>query len=97
VLNDLPAWRETEVRKASLHFWRSVTGEEVDLVIEHRRRLLAIEVKAAAVARVADARALDRFAEEFGGRAHFGLLLYAGTEAAQLTARTIAVPLGAVL
>lgn len=97
VLNDLLAWRETEVRKPAIHFRRSVTGEEVDFVIEHRRRLLPVEVKAAPVVRVADARALDRFAEEFDGRAPFGILLYAGTEAAQLTARTIAVPLGAML
>lgn len=97
VLNELLAWRETEIKKPGDYFQRSVTGEEVDFVIEHRRRLLPIEVKSASTVRVQDARALDRFSKEFGARAPFGVLLYGGTETVQLTERTIAIPLGGVL
>jgi predicted AAA+ superfamily ATPase len=97
VLNELLAWRETMVKKPALYFRRSVTGAEVDFVIEHRRRVLPIEVKAARVVRVADARALDDFAAEQGSRVPVAVLLYTGSDSVQLTARTIAVPLGAVL
>ena len=34
VLNDLLAWRETEIVKPGLFFRRTVTGEEVDLILE---------------------------------------------------------------
>jgi len=34
VLNDLLAWRETEIIKPGLFFRRTVTGEEVDLILE---------------------------------------------------------------
>lgn len=97
ILNDLLAWRETEVVKPDVSFRRSVAGEEVDLIVERGRRLLPIEVKSARAVRVADARALDALCAEFGRRAPFGLLLYDGREALQLTRSTIAVPLGAVL
>ncbi len=97
VLNDLLAWRETEVVKPEIFFRRSVTGEEVDFVVERRRRLLPIEVKSGRSVRVADARALDAFCAEFGRRAPFGLLLYDGQDTLKLTRATIAAPLGAVL
>ena len=31
--------------KARLHFWRTTTGDEVDFVLEHGRRVLGVEVK----------------------------------------------------
>lgn len=30
---------------ARLYFWRTIAGPEVDFILEHERRLLAIEVK----------------------------------------------------
>jgi len=97
VLNDLLAWRETEVKKPGVFYRRSAGGEEVDFVVERRGRLLPIEVKAARTVRTADARALDAFCQEFGRRSPFGLLLYDGREILQLTRTTLTAPLGAVL
>ena len=97
VLNDLVAWRETEVVKPEVFYRRSITGEEVDFVVERGRRLLPVEVKAARSVRVRDGRALDAFCEEFARRAPWGLLLYDGREALKLTKTTVAAPLGAVL
>jgi predicted AAA+ superfamily ATPase len=97
VLNDLLAWRETEAAKPGVFYRRTAGGEEVDFVIEGGRRLLPIELKASRAVRVDDARAVDRFCEEFPGRAPFGVLLHDGSEARRLTSRTIAVPLGSIL
>ncbi len=97
VLNDLLAWRETEIIKPGLFFRRTVTGEEVDLVLERGKRLLPIEVKAARNVRVSDARALDAFCVEFPRRAACGLLLYDGRDILRLTKTTVAAPLGSVL
>jgi predicted AAA+ superfamily ATPase len=97
VLNDLLAWRETEVRKPGIFYRRSASGEEIDFVIEHDRRLLPIEVKAARHLRTADARTLDAFCGEFGRRAPFGAVLYDGDDIFLLTKAALAVPLRAVL
>jgi hypothetical protein len=97
MLNDLLAWRETQARKPTIHFRRGATGEEVAFVIESGRRLCPVEVKAGPVVRVSDAGALDALTREFGARAPLGLLVYTGAEAVRLTARTIALPLGALL
>ena len=97
VLNDLLAWRETEIIKPGLFFRRTVTGEEVDLVLERGKRVLPIEVKAARNVRVSDARALDAFCAEFPRRAACGLLLYDGRDILRLTKTTVAAPLGSVL
>ncbi|MET0593886.1 MAG: DUF4143 domain-containing protein, partial [Polyangiaceae bacterium] len=97
VLNDLLVYRETEIKKPSIFYRRTVTGEEIDFVVEKGRRLLPIEIKASSVVRVDDARLLDEWCREFGKRSPFGLLLYDGKESIQLTRTTIAVPLGTVL
>jgi hypothetical protein len=97
LLNDLLAWRETEVRKPTVLYRRTATGEEIDLVVEHGRRLLPIEVKTAHSIRTANAKALDAFCEELGPRAPFGLLVFDGTESHQLTRHVVAVPIGALL
>jgi len=92
----LLAWRETEIRKPGIFYRRSVSGEEIDFVVEHRGRLLPIEVKAAHSIRTAAGRPLDAFCQEFGQRAPFGVLLYDGREIFRLTQYTVAVPFSAV-
>ena len=34
VLNDLLAWRDASAERIDLHYWRTVTGDEIDFVIE---------------------------------------------------------------
>lgn len=48
-----------------LHYWRTATGEEVDLVLYGERGLRAIEVKMAQRVRPDDLRGLLRFREDF--------------------------------
>ena len=31
--------------RATIHYWRTTTGKEVDLVLEHGKKMLALEVK----------------------------------------------------
>jgi predicted AAA+ superfamily ATPase len=97
VLDDLLAWRDLEIRKPDLYFYRSAAGTEIDFVLESGRRLLPIEVKSSRSARTDDARALDAFCREFGSRAPFGILLYDGVDAFRLSEKVIAAPLSAVL
>ncbi|MCG3135175.1 MAG: hypothetical protein HMLKMBBP_02681 [Planctomycetes bacterium] len=97
VLNDVLAWRDTQIRRPEVTFRRTASGEEVDFVLESGRRLLPIEVRGADSVRVADAKAVDAFCAEFGARAPFGIVAYSGRAPHRLTSRTVALPLGALL
>ncbi len=92
VLHDLLVWRDARLDRADVYYWRTTTGEEVDLVIESEDRLLPIEVKASARPRLADAAHLRRFQEEYGDRARAGLLLHTGHEISWLAPGVLAVP-----
>jgi hypothetical protein len=50
VLAHLDAWREIEVPRPEILYWRTADGPEVDFVIEAKRRLLPVEVKSRTVA-----------------------------------------------
>lgn len=97
VLLDLLAWRELEVARPEVLYWRTADGAEVDFVIEAQKRLLPIEVKTSTRALPAHARALETFLDEYGDRADGGLLLYAGEEVLPLTRRVLAAPWWRVL
>ncbi len=73
-------------------YWRTASGQEVDFVIETPKRLVPIEVKAAARVTPADARGLEAFLDEYKGAADGALLVYTGSEAFPLTRRVLAVP-----
>ncbi|MEO7742776.1 MAG: ATP-binding protein [Usitatibacter sp.] len=92
VLHDLLAWREARRDRPELGYWRTATGEEVDLVIEAGDRLLPIEVKASSRPRLADAAHLRSFRAEYGKRAHAGLLLHTGDAIEWLAPDVLAVP-----
>lgn len=96
LLVHLDAWRETVTPRPEIYYWRTASGAEVDLVIEHGQRLLPVEVKAARQVRVADADGLERFLGEHR-RATWGLLAYAGDEIVPLSARVLAVPVARLL
>jgi hypothetical protein len=80
------------VRRPEILYWRSVTGQEVDFVVETPRRLIPIEVKAATRTAPADAKGLEAFLDDYADIADGGLLLYDGTETFPLTRRVLAVP-----
>ena len=92
VLQDLLAWRDARLRPATLCYWRTSNGEEVDFVIEAGDRLLPIEVKSARRARLRDARHLHLFIDEYQDRSLPGLLLHDGERPEWITERVLAAP-----
>ena len=76
---------------ARLYFWRTRRGQEVDFVVEHGRRLLAIEVKQTTRVRHGDTAALRLFLQEYP-QASGGVLLYGGAEIRRLGDKIVALP-----
>jgi predicted AAA+ superfamily ATPase len=97
VLNDLLAWRDAQIERPEVGYWRTAAGEEVDLVVEAGGRLLPIEIKAGARPRLADAAQLRSFRAEYGKRARAGLLLHAGSSLEWLAPDVLAAPWWRVL
>ncbi len=92
VLMDLLAWRDVQPRRPEVLYWRTATGIEVDFVIETPRRVLPIEVKAAARVGPSDAKGLEVFLDEYPDLADGALLVHGGAETFPLTRRVLAVP-----
>lgn len=97
VLCDLLAWRDAELDRPAVLYWRTAGGEEVDFVLERRGKLLAVEVKATSRPTHRDARHLRAFLAEYGKAAHGALLLHTGNETAWLSEGVLAVPWWRVL
>jgi predicted AAA+ superfamily ATPase len=92
VLTDLLAWRDTQVPRPEILYWRTTAGEEVDFVVEWKGKLLPIEVKATGRPRLADARALTLFRSEYPDLALTGLLLHTGPDVEWIAEGVLAVP-----
>jgi len=73
-------------------FWRTRSGVEVDFVIRHGRRLVAVEVKAGQQVRYEDTAGLQEFMRRHSD-CRAGIVLYAGGEKKQLADTLWAVPL----
>ncbi|MGB8260026.1 MAG: ATP-binding protein [Terracidiphilus sp.] len=85
------AWSRTQ---PEIYYWRTASGQEVDLVLEDRAgRLVGIEVKASATLGAADVRGLQAMADAAGPRWLRGLVLYAGAEVVPYAANLHGVPL----
>lgn len=97
VLCDLLAWRDARLERAEVTYWRTASGEEVDLVIETGGRLLPIEIKATSRPRLRDATALRSFRAEYGKKARAGLLLHTGSDLEWLAPDVLAAPWWRVL
>lgn len=92
VLTDLLAWRDSQVPRPEILYWRTAQGEEVDFVIEWKGKVLPIEVKSTAQPRLADARGLQAFRAEYPDLTRAGLLLHTGTETGWIANGVLAVP-----
>jgi hypothetical protein len=68
----------------------------VDFIVETPKRVLPIEVKAAARLAPADAGNLEAFLDEYSDCVDGALLLYTGKETYPLTKRVMAAPWWAV-
>ncbi len=76
---------------ARLHYWRTVTGQEVDFVLERGRSLVAFECKLSSRARFEDAKSLNAFLDDYP-ECSAGVLVYTGNEIVRLGKRVIALP-----
>lgn len=92
VLHDLLVWRDSRLDRAEIGYWRTASGEEVDLVIEEGGKLLPIEVKATTRPRLGDAMHLRSFRAEYGKKSRAGLLLHAGSTLEWIAPDILAAP-----
>jgi uncharacterized protein len=74
-----------------LFHWRKQDGKEVDFILEHGRKVLAIEVKQTHSPGFGDARGLKAFLDDHPD-AVGGMLLHSGTEIRRLGERILAIP-----
>jgi len=66
------------VPEAEVHFWRTATGDEVDLLLGHGSRLVPIEIKLHSSPSAADAAGVRRCMQDLGCRR--GFVVYPGQE-----------------
>ena len=85
------AWSETQ---PECYFWRTVSGQEVDIVLENTAgQIVGVEVKASATLSGSDMRGLQALAHTAGKSWIRGVLLYTGTEVIPFGSNLHAVPL----
>jgi predicted AAA+ superfamily ATPase len=92
VLMDLLAWRDAQIPRPEVLFWRTTSDLEVDFVIEHRGRLLPIEVKTTARPGPRDVQALEAFRDEYPDLFTGGLLLHDGQDVQWLSRGILGAP-----
>ncbi|MEM7585157.1 MAG: ATP-binding protein [Acidobacteriota bacterium] len=92
VLADLLAWKGGHVDGPEVLFWRTTTGDEVDLLIEWQGRLLPLEIKSTRRPRVRDIDGLRKFRAEYPDATLAGLLLHDGDEVRWLGEGILGVP-----
>lgn len=92
VLMDLLTWRDVQPRRPEIQYWRTAAGAEVDFVIETPKRVLPVEVKAAARVGPSDVKGLEAFLDEYPDLADGALLLHGGTDIFPLAGRVLAAP-----
>jgi predicted AAA+ superfamily ATPase len=74
-----------------LSFWRTREGTEVDFVVEHGRRVMAVEVKSTINPGYRDISGLQAFLSEHPNAAA-GLLVHSGREIKRLDNKILAIP-----
>jgi len=85
------AWSETQ---PEFYFWRTASGQEVDIVLEDSAgRLVGIEVKAGATLGGTDIRGLQAMAHATGKRWIRGVVIYSGNEIIPFAANLHGLPL----
>ena len=91
VLLHLRALAQLSFPRTSLHYWRTVSGQEVDFVLERGRSLVAFEVKASSQAQHSDCDNLRLFLKEYPESA-CGVLVYGGREIRVMDKKIVALP-----
>ena len=93
VLQNVSAICEAHLPEAQLSYWHEQGRHEVDLVIEHERKVYAIEIKAASRWSEADLSGLKAFLDRTP-QCEAAILAYNGKSAVPLGKKLWALPLG---
>ena len=94
VLMELRKQSTWSATQPELFYWRTASGQEVDVVLEDRAgRVAGVEVKAAATLSGNDVRGLQGLATAAGKHWVRGVVLYAGTEVIPFSGNLHGVPL----
>jgi len=96
VAQNVAALLEAHLPDAQLSYWHEQGRHEVDLVIEHDRKVVAIEVKAATRWNEKDLSGLRAFLDRTPD-CHAAVLAYNGKEAVRLDKLLWAIPMGHLL
>lgn len=81
---------------ASLFYWRTSGGAEVDFVVQNKNILVPIEVKWAEKAGQYDLRGIESFLKDFGAASPWGMVLYRGKTLLRARNNIFLVPLECV-
>jgi len=85
------AWSET---RPEFYFWRTASGQEVDILLEDSAgRLVGIEVKAGATLSGSDFKGLQAMASAAGKRWVRGVVLYTGSDVVPFAANLHGLPM----
>lgn len=90
-LLQLRALAQMSFPRTRLHYWRTVSGQEVDFVLERGRDLVAFEVKSSSEARHCDCANLRLFLKDYP-EAACGVLVYGGRDVRIMDENIVAVP-----
>ncbi len=92
IFQQLRVWTSLQIPKSRLFYWRTVTGKEIDFVIECGQKIIGIEVKSTPDVRFRDIENLAIFLEEYRDLAVAGIVVYMGDEIKMLGEKIIALP-----
>lgn len=91
VLLHLTVLSELLIPKIKIFYWRTVTGKEVDFVLEYGKRIIAIEVTLSSNISYEDTYGLRAFLEEYPETVA-GIVVYTGKEVKYLGRKILAIP-----
>ena len=92
VVQDLLAWRDSQVAGPEVLYWRTAKGYEVDFVIRDGSRVLPIELKTSAHPSTRDLASIQVFLADYADRAPAGLILHTGDQTFWIARNVLAVP-----
>jgi len=94
VLMELRKQSTWSATQPEVFYWRTASGQEVDVVLEDRAgRVVGVEVKSAATLSASDVRGLQALATTAGKHWVRGVVLYTGTEVIPFSANLHGVPI----
>ena len=92
VLSELIKWKGLQPIEPEIYFYRTTGGMEIDFLLKDENMFLPIEVKSSYKLNYVDGRNLERFISTHKRTAPIGLIVYRGSELAEIRKNIWAVP-----